>query len=343
LFTRTRLGGCFLLALLCTAAGSAQQNGPLTRPGNGKICLDVVVTRQSGPATSGLKQQDFTVLDNKAPQTITSFKAVTRREAQLNVTVVVDEVNADYQEVAYERTQIDQFLCADGGHLAYPVALAALTTNGITVGNFSMDGNALSAALDRNQLALRAVTRSTGYYSAFERWQLSLHALTQLVRSTGHLPGRKVILWVSPGWPLPSGTYLDSKQQRQMFTNVVILSSQLLQDHITIYSIDPVSIAGSPGRELDYEWFLKGISKPSQAQAGDLALQVLAIQSGGLALGPGDVAGLLHQCLSEVVPYYEICFNAPGAKRPDEYHHLEIKLANHDLTAHTRQGYYAQP
>jgi hypothetical protein len=35
------------------------------------ICLDVVVTPKSGPPVSSLQQQDFIVLDNKVPQTIT--------------------------------------------------------------------------------------------------------------------------------------------------------------------------------------------------------------------------------------------------------------------------------
>jgi hypothetical protein len=71
---------------------------------------------------------------------------------------------------------------------------------------------------------------------------------------------------------------------------------------------------------------------------------VLAVQSGGLVLSSAnDVASLLQQCLTDSAPYYEISFDpSPGAKA-DEYHHLEIKVAKPDLTARTRQGYYAQP
>ena len=39
----------------------------------GDIRLEVVVTSRSGPPVSGLEQDDFTVLDNKAQQSITSF------------------------------------------------------------------------------------------------------------------------------------------------------------------------------------------------------------------------------------------------------------------------------
>jgi VWFA-related protein len=93
-----------------------------------------------------------------------------------------------------------------------------------------------------------------------------------------------------------------------------------------------------------YKNFLKGISKPSQVDVGDLGLPVLAIQSGGLALNStNNIAGLLQECVADSAPYYEISFDPPQAERRDEYHHLEVKLAKPGLTARTRQGYYAQP
>jgi hypothetical protein len=97
-------------------------------------------------------------------------------------------------------------------------------------------------------------------------------------------------------------------------------------------------------RDSFYKEFLKGVSKPTQVQLGDLGLQVLAVQSGGLVLHLGNhIAGLLQDCITDSVPYYEISFDAPQAERPDEYHHLEIKLAERGLIARTQQGYYAQP
>jgi len=47
-----------------------------------RIYLDVVVTPKSGEPVSGLQQQDFTVMDNKAPVAISSFRAVEGAQAQ---------------------------------------------------------------------------------------------------------------------------------------------------------------------------------------------------------------------------------------------------------------------
>ncbi len=62
-------------------------------------------------------------------------------------------------------------------------------------------------------------------------------------------------------------------------------------DTFCIHSIDPLGVADIGSRTFYYEAFLKGVSKPNQVQAWNLALEVLAMQSGGLVLKSGnDVA-----------------------------------------------------
>ena len=200
------LGGFLGLALLMVAATSAQQSEPAAPPNGGRIDLDVVVTPKSGPPVGDLQQQDFTVLDNKVPRPIASFRAVNGRNAPVEIVLVIDAVNANYTSVSYQRAQIEKFLRADEGRIARPIALAIFTDQGSRiVGNFSTDGNALSAELDREDVALRSVERSTGFWGATERWQISLQAMTQLITTVASDPGRKIVICISPGWPLLSG------------------------------------------------------------------------------------------------------------------------------------------
>jgi VWFA-related protein len=348
-----RLGGFLVVTLLCAAAASAQQGTPqpqagtAAQAGKGKISLDVEVAEKSGQPVGDLQQQDFTVLDNDVPQTITSFQVVNGREAPIQVILVIDAVNAPFQNVGYERVQIDKFLRDEEGNLAYPMAVTVFTDQGVqVVGGFISDGNALSTALDKANIGLRDIGAAAGYYGASERLQRSVGAMDQLVTSAAKRPGRKLIIWVSPGWPLLSGpnTMLDTKQQQKIFANIVSLSTQLLQGRITIYSIDPVGPNGSVNADWDYGYYVKGVTKPGQVKFGDLGLPVLAVQSGGVAFSfTNGIADKLHQCLTDVAPYYEISFDPPAAKSRDEYHHLEIKVAKSGLIARTRQGYYGQP
>lgn len=349
MFKRVRLGYVLFVALLCSAAAASSQQSatPPPAPATNQIFLDVVVTPKSGPPVADLQQQDLTLLDNKSSQPITSFKVVPGREAPAEIIIVIDAVNTGFRTLSFERTQLSKFLRSEGGHLAYPIALVVFTDKGIQiVGNFSSDGNSLGDTLDHSDIGLRDLTRAAGFYGAAERLQLCLKVFRQLAESEARRPGRKIMVWLSPGWPLLSGprVELDSKEQATIFSDVVSLTTQLQRAGVTVYNVNPLGATEGLLRTNYYKDFLKGVTKPNQVVAGNLGLQVFAIQSGGLVLDfSNDVAALLQQCISDVAPYHEISFAAPAAERPDEYHHLEIKLAKPGLTARTRPSYCAQP
>jgi VWFA-related protein len=346
-YTKSRLAWILLLPLFWCAADSAQQAAPAAPPPTGALVLDVVVTAKSGLPIGGLQQQDFTVLDNKTPQTITSFAAIGTREAPVEIVLVIDTVNATVVTVGSERADIDRFLRASEGTLEFPIAIDIVTDTGVQrVANFSDDGFWLSAALRDQDSTLRAIGRSAGYWGATERLQMSLKALSQIVADEGPRPGRKIILWVSPGWPLLNGvnTTMTTTQQKQLFASIVGISTDLRRAGITVFSVDPLGPDEPLLRVSDYEGYLKAVTKPSDVYPGDVGLQVIAVQSGGLVLNSGnDVAKLLEECVRNVAPYYEISFVPPAAGRADDYHQLEVKIDKPGVVARTRQGYYAQP
>jgi VWFA-related protein len=335
-----------LLFSLSAAVSFPQQDTPPSSLTDHAIHLDVVVTPKSGPPVAGLQQQDFTVLDNKVPQTITSFQALSGSKVPVEVILLIDAVNTSYQTIAYERDQIDKFLRANGGKLAHPVKLAIFGDTGTQIqANFSTDGNAIADSLDQQTVALRSIRRSAGFYGAVDRFDLSIKALAQLTGAETSQPGRKFVLWVSPGWPLLSGpaVQISAKQQQQLFNMVVEASTQLRQARITLYNINPLGAAEPTQNVFYYEQFLKGVANPNQVSGGDLALQVLAAQSGGLVLNSSnDVTALLQQAFADADAWYELSFD-PARSEPNEYHRLEIRLAKPGLTVRTRQGYYGQP
>jgi VWFA-related protein len=332
--------------VLSSAVLSAQQNIPPTGANSARINLDVVVTPKSGPPVANLEQQDFTVFDNKTLQHLTSFQARDGSHDPIHVIILIDAVNSTYQNIAWDRGEIGKFLRANGGHLSQPTALALFTDTGTQVQQgFLTDGNQLATALDQFAIGLRNVRRSS-QWGASDRFQLSMNTLHQLVEHEGSLPGRKMVFWVSPGWPLLSGPgiHLDGKQQNQLFSNIVGLSTQLRQNRITLYSIDPLGANEGVLRTFYYQDFLKGVSKPGQVSVGDLGLQVLATQTGGLALtSSNDIVSQLQKCYADTEAYYELSFDPAPADHRDEYHNLIVQVAKPGLTARTRTGYYAQP
>jgi VWFA-related protein len=357
----TRCGAWIYVLCFSLLSGFAQQNGPAGQSlppasvplasSNRQMTLDVVVTDKSGKPLSGLQQQDFTLLDNKQPQKIISFHAVqgtAKDDPPVEVILLVDEINATYTQVAFARDAIQKFLRRNGGELARPVLMAILSDAGIMVGSTpSQDGNALIAEFNQKKAGLRTIGSAQGFYGASDRQQLSLHALQQLAQAKTTTPGRKLVVWISPGWPLLSGPEvgLEAKQRQSIFNAIVALSDGLRRARITLYDVDPLGTEDAAGfRTSYYEGFLKPVTTTRQVQYGNLALQVLAVQSGGRVLNSSnDVMGEIATCVEDARDFYVLSFDALPGDGPNEYHALEIKIDKPKLTAHTRSGYYAQP
>jgi VWFA-related protein len=346
MLTAVRPAALLLLVWFFVPLLSAQQPAPPPTPVGKSIDLDVVVTPKSGPPVAGLEQKDFTLLDNKTLQPITTFHAFSGPDAPVEVILLIDAVNTGFQHIAYERSEIDKFLRANGGKLTHPMALAIFTDAGVRTQNkFSSDGNELAALLDQETIALRAIGRSAGFYGAEDRFNMSMQALQQLTTLEALHPGRKMILWVSPGWPLLTGpeVQLDQKQQQHLFAAIVEASTELRQTRITLYNINPLGASENSLRTFYYEQFVKGVTKPYRVNVGNLSLQVLAVQSGGLVLNSSnDISAMLEQAFRDAGAWYEISFQ-PASAEPNEYHQIDVRVDKPGLIARTRTGYYAQP
>ncbi len=346
---RMRLAGLglVLLGLLGPGMAVAQQDESLgPRAQNSNITLDVVVEPKNGGPVGGLTQSDFTLLDNKSPQSLLRFAALPAADAPVEAVVVLDTVNIGYTQVAYARDEVVKFLSANGGHLPLPVTLSVVSDTSTSIQPTpTTDGNALAATLKNDVVGLRDLRRSAGFYGAEERLDISLKALQELVAHEGQRPGRKLMIWVSPGWPLLTGPHIEfgNKEAAQLFAQIRGLSQQLREARVTLYSVNPIGAAESTYRSQYYKEYLKGVSKPSQVEPADLSLQVLAVQSGGLALdSSNDVAGLLARCARDASAYYELTF-APAPGESEAYHPVQVKVDKAGLDARTRTGYYTGP
>ncbi len=330
-------------------AVSPSPAGDAGNPASGAgIHLDIVVTDHAGRPIPGLTASDFTLLDNNQPSRILSFHAydapANAPDAPVQVIVLFDTVNTDFTEVSYTRQQVESYLRRNGGHLAQPVSLFWLTNTSIEPqGPPTLDGNALAAALESAESRLRTLSRSAGAYGAIERFQLSSNLLNGLVSNLVPYPGRKLLIWAGPGWPLlnSANVNLSVKGQQRLFSEIVQLSTLMREAQVDLYSISQ----GMPNSDTFlYESFLKGVKKVNQANLPNLGLKVLAVQSGGLALPPSnDVAASIETCVRDAGTYYSVTFEPPPADGPDEYHKLDVRLDKPGLTARTNTGYYNQP
>ena len=105
-------------------------------------------------------------------------------------------------------------------------------------------------------------------------------------------------------------------------------------------SLSPWDIAGT--LPFDYRQFTGGVS-PRDFQPAHLALQVLAVNSGGQVSEDDKIEKAIERFAGYAGVFYTITFDPPRAVGVDEYHSLKIEVAQPGATASTSTGYYDEP
>jgi len=318
----------------------------------GKIKLDVVVNDAAGKPVLGLEPWDFKILDNGQPRKVLSFQRFdgvqVKPDPPVEVVLVIDMLNLPFQQVAYVRTQLDAFLRQNGGHLKQPVSVAQLTDAGLRVQSRpSIDGDAIASVAAAIKEHVSTINPAMGGEGWVERFQRSARAMDNIAQNELKRPGRKLVIWVGPGWPMlnrPSDGYTE-RQQRRNFHSIVEISTALREARITMYSVSPmINLLGGQNPML-YQHFLSPVKTAHDAEAGNLGLKVLVTQTGGKILGPdNDLVSQINRCIDDANTFYRISFDPPPAQLADEYHDLSVSVADHPgVVVRTNASYYNQP
>jgi VWFA-related protein len=315
----------------------------------GAMQLDVVVADKSGNPVPGLSASDFTLLDNGKPSGIVAFRALDpatlpEREPPAKIILVIDTVNDDFNSVAFVRAQVQSFLRQNQGRLAYPVSVDWITDKEVkTQDTPTLDGNALADKLAAMESQLRTIVPSQGLYGAVDRLRLCLQILRAIAVNEAARPGKKLLVWIGPGWPMLGGPNLDmsAHDHKEVFAEIVDLSARMREARISLYS---VSQGQANYNSFLYEEYLKGVRHPEDSSLADLSLKVLAVQTGGLAETPtNDLAASIDACVRGAGTFYRLAFVPPPPDAPNEYHKLEVRIDRPNLKVRTSTGYYSQP
>ncbi len=348
-----------VIAMTCTTRRARAQNpaeqSPAAPTQNAGVApeaprtmtIHALVSDNHGQAVEGLQESDFSLLDNKQPQKLLGFRAddaAVLKSDPVQVLIVVDMINADLVTVAREREEVGAYLKDNGGELLNPTSIAVMADSGVKAAPGStQDGNMLLAAFNQTQSEIRDIGRSAGFWGATERVQKSLQELDQLIQYEGQRPGRKLVLFVSPGWPLliRAGDESDMTQRGWVFGSVEHFTNSLREANIVLYCIDPFDLGRT--NPFEYQGYLKGISATKDATYPALGLQVLATHTGGQVLINGrDMAGSLKTAIRDASQGYDLTFAPIPGDRVNEYHALEVRVDKPNVKVRTTSGYYAR-
>jgi VWFA-related protein len=349
----------FMMCVLAAPFAPGQQVSPVpavtastpaaSSVARSRMSLDVVVSDNAGSAVGGLEPFDFTLLDNNQPRKILNFRrtdgtAGSKFDPPVEVIIVLDAVNLPYQAVTLQRLEVDKYLRQNGGKLPLPTSVFIFSSQGLHVQpQPSKDGNALAAMLDQANGVMRARDSAGDVYGMAEQFHTSIETMTGIAENESHKPGRKLLLWLGPGWPLlEDRRFIETNESRQhYFHTIVALANKLREARVTVYGLFTIVGVTSRGQ---WSGYTKPVREPRKAETGNLALQVIAEQTGGRIIDPGnDVAGEIAACLTDASQYYTLTFEAPPAAQAEEYHELRVQVGKPGLTVRTNTGYYGQP
>jgi len=343
-----------------------------------RIVLNVLVTDRSGRPVRGLKEEDFSLLDNGQAQAVSSFRELegSKGVAPARVVLMLDTVNNSPRDITNDRKGIEQFLKQSQLRLTYPTSIAILSGSGARVAPPSQERDAL---LEELRMLTKDVHQfdctdegggSEQVYTTInlgtgtpvldglhpdqrsgclnERFLRSVSALKRFSIEQEDVPGRVILIWIGCGWPLLLNREFRADStalKRNLFDNLVMVSTALREAQVTLDAVFSPDLYRKVELRSDHDnTFFNGVPTEDEVRASSLGLQVLAHQSGGrILVDSKDLGNEIAKCIGDAESYYVLSFDSHPAGKLSEFHSLQVNVNKPGLTVRTSTGYYAEP
>ena len=317
------------------------------------VFLDVTVLDKKGhPVVSGLTKDDFTITEDKEPQTIVSFEApevlVGRADPEdanpsgkaPATILVMDQLNSRWEDFAYIREEVERFLKAQPQRLPSPTELLVVGNESLEMlKSFTQSKEDLLEALKHFPSALPYKINPV---FGGERFGESLDALQQIALQNKGVPGRKNIVWVGHGSP---NLYLESlvfseKLLGELKQYVHSTTNMLVDARISLFVIYP----GLPvrGNVMSFSAAQAGIDIGDDPFAGDVNFGIFANETGGkLFYNRNYVDTEIKESEQMGAQYYTLTYQPREVDPDGRFRRVRVTLRDVNLRAVTKAGYYA--
>ena len=366
-----------LLVVLCTAilAGGPlvqdlmargqqdQSNTPTFRATSALVFLDITVLDKKGrPVVTGLTKDDFTITEDNKPQRIFSFEAPETHvmgpnagdsdlEGKAPVTIfVLDLLNSSFEDFAYIRYEVRQFLMTQPPQLASPAELMVIGNQSLDLlQGYTRSRADLLYALNHLPTALPwKHMNAKGFF--WELFDQSMNALQLIALQNRGVPGRKNIIWVghgAPGLGFGVSQRAEGKLEEEVKQYVHSTTNMLVDARISLFVIYP----GLPGglqhlHQLDFQ---SSAQMSADAEigdddpfAGDINFGVLVNETGGkLFYNRNDIDTEIKQSERIGSEYYTLTYQPQDVEPDGKFRRIRVTLRDRNLRAVTKAGYFA--
>jgi len=189
-----------------------------------------------------------------------------------------------------------------------------------------------------------------------DQGRAKIAALLQVVKQQYSLPGRKTILYFTPGFQIPQG-------MEEPFKSVISIANR---SNVSFYALDArgLSVGGqndSSNAQLkdamgaSAENMHRGNVSIGNAQSADMAIEagranvqntlaILADSTGGfLIANTNDFTGKLKRLTEDIETYYEISYDPQIQKYDGSFRKVSVQMDRPNLRVQSRSGYFALP
>lgn len=337
------------------------------------ITLIVQAADSSGKPVTGLKADDFVLLDNQKPTRAASFREIEglAGTAKVHVMLVLDAINDGGSSIGHVKKDLDKFLSQDQGPLPFPIALVFASGGGATESQPSTDRTVVARQLaefarlpreaecdqphfiEGSRMDGQAMGSQSPKDSAEERadcmishFTESVNALRSLIAEQKNIPGRTILIWTSRGWPLLADFGTRAEAHRGNYRDVLVeLTTNLREAQVTLYAVSGGDFeAPKSVRKPIMSVTASAPSTPDDIAEMTMALPALARQNGGQAIAKvKNFAGAMTNIVADAGDFYVLSFDSTPAAAANEFHAIDVKVGRPGMTVRSASSYYAQP
>jgi VWFA-related protein len=300
---------------LCLAIAAALAAATLTaaaqqrfKAGVDVVHFSVILTDKQGAPITGLKADDFEVVEEGKPQTITYFTEGDPEDSDhlgdalpLHLGLTLDTSGSMERDINDVRTAVIKFLNANS------------TAIDFTLVDFDTEVRVTRYGADEMERLIERIRRRKP-----DGWTALFDAVGVYLNGAGPLDGQKIMLLYTDGG--------DTRSELTFSDTLDLLKSS----DVTLYSIGYLENQPSSSR--------------TQQQA---QLQRMAAITGGQAFFPSsvkDLAKIYEKIQREIAARYSIGFTSTDTRKDGAWRKVEIRLKRPDLKGaklRTRSGYFA--
>ncbi len=277
-----------------------------------RVRLPITVTDKKGNFVPGLAKGDFTILEDRIPQSIETFSDDLSQTTPLYVAVLMDTSPSTAGKLKFQQESAMNFI----------QTVVKPRKDRVLFGTFDDQINLLQDFTDKLDLLDKAVSgvkkmgTQTALFDAV--WQFC----DEKMRS---VPGRRVLLVVTDG---------EDTYSRANIRDAIDIAQRT---ETTIFAIS--TKAGFLGT-------VPGVEAGQVADKKDKDLQTLAEETGGTAFFTGDMLSLersFTKISKELRAQYLVTYNPTNKSYDGSFRKIDVKLSDghNELKVRTKRGYKA--